>query len=161
MKYFSVPAFEPNRSRWIEAIEAFQSFDYVVQTFHVCSRHFLPSDIIVKGKRKTVKPGAVPSLFTNVNAEKQMSIAQCIGGEIEPAGSSIDQDSALQSIPVEATNNNSINDFGQIMTQNLPNICVDNINSSSNNGFLIDDYTDSSYIESFNNNTRLMDSSDG
>lgn len=62
----SVPLTQPNRDKWINAIEKFQPFDYVIQTFHVCSRHFLPSDIKTIGK-KTVISGRVPSIFTDSN----------------------------------------------------------------------------------------------
>lgn len=45
-------------------IEKVQPFDYVVQTYHVCSLHFLPSDIKVSGKRKTITVGKVPTIFS-------------------------------------------------------------------------------------------------
>lgn len=35
----------------------------MVQTYHVCSKHFLSCDIRVNGKRKTIVPGKVPSIF--------------------------------------------------------------------------------------------------
>lgn len=58
-----MPLNEPFRSKWISAIEESQPFDYVVQTYHVCSLHFHHDDIMTKGKRKTVKCGKVPSIF--------------------------------------------------------------------------------------------------
>lgn len=62
-----MPLSEPNRGKWISAIEQIQTFDYVVQTFHICSRHFLPCDIKTIGKRKTVISGRVPIIFTDSN----------------------------------------------------------------------------------------------
>lgn len=62
---FSVPLKEPNRSKWINSIEKFQPFDYVVQTYHLCSLHFLQNDIVTKGKRKTIICGRVPTIFPN------------------------------------------------------------------------------------------------
>lgn len=59
----SVPFDEPHRSRWIEAIRTFQMFDNTVANYHVCSLHFLAEDINVSGKRKTIIPGKVPSIF--------------------------------------------------------------------------------------------------
>lgn len=35
----------------------------MVQTYHVCSKHFLSCDIRVNGKRKTIVSGKVPSIF--------------------------------------------------------------------------------------------------
>lgn len=61
--FHSVPSNEPNKKNWIDAITQHQEFDYYVQTFHVCDQHFLPTDIKTSGKRKTVIPGRVPSIF--------------------------------------------------------------------------------------------------
>lgn len=60
-----MPLNEPNRSKWIESIEKYQPFDYVIQTYHVCSNHFCSNDIEIKGKRKLVKSGRFPSIFPN------------------------------------------------------------------------------------------------
>lgn len=65
--FHSVPIGEPNRGRWIHAIESHQPFDYIVQTYHVCSRHFLSTDIRTTGKRKMVISGRVPSIFSNLS----------------------------------------------------------------------------------------------
>lgn len=64
----SVPMEEPNRSKWIEAIEKVQPFDYYVSTYHLCQFHFLPEDVGTQGKKKTKKfilSGRVPSIFSN------------------------------------------------------------------------------------------------
>lgn len=56
---------DPNRSKWIEAIEKIQPFDYITQTYYLCQFHFLPEDIQMKGKRKFIISGRVPSIFPN------------------------------------------------------------------------------------------------
>ena len=67
MSFHSVPLNQPNRSKWIQAIELYQEFDYAIQTYHICSLHFLPTDIQKNGKRRTVISGKVPSIFTDIN----------------------------------------------------------------------------------------------
>lgn len=64
----SVPSCQPDRSNWITAIEQYQPFDYYVQTFHVCSLHFKTNDLLIRGLRRTIAKGAVPSIFGNDNA---------------------------------------------------------------------------------------------
>lgn len=54
---------EPLRSLWINSIKKFQPFDNSVSSFHVCSSHFLPTDIQISGRRKTIVYGKVPSIF--------------------------------------------------------------------------------------------------
>lgn len=71
---FSVPLAEPKRSKWIEAIEKIQPFDYVVQTYHICSLHFLSEDIGFRGKNKCILPGKVPSIFKNNNSDMQKNL---------------------------------------------------------------------------------------
>lgn len=62
----SVPLKNPNRQKWISAIEKIQPFDYYVATYHVCELHFLPEDVETKGKRKLIIPGRVPKVFQNI-----------------------------------------------------------------------------------------------
>lgn len=65
MKNCSVPLNQPERSKWIEAIEKVQPFDNIVATYKLCEFHFLPEDIDTRGKRKHILPGRVPSVFSN------------------------------------------------------------------------------------------------
>lgn len=58
-----MPSIQPDRSRWIAAIEQHQPFDYYVHTYFICSKHFEPSDLMIRGKGKTVIKGKVPSIF--------------------------------------------------------------------------------------------------
>lgn len=118
LKYFSVPTFQPNRGLWIEAIEKFQTFDYKVQTFHVCSEHFLPTDIVVRGKKKTVIPGRVPSLFANINNNNQEN------EQIERGINADSNNQPTQNLPSGVNDSNHEND--QSMTQNAPNVAANN-----------------------------------
>lgn len=80
-----MPINEPNRNKWIQAIEEFQPFDYIVQTYHICSLHFSKDDIIIKGKKKTIIPGKVPSVFThelNNNNDSNLNTADTNGSHI-------------------------------------------------------------------------------
>lgn len=58
-----MPSIQPERSKWIAAIENYQEFDYSVQNYYICSLHFEPSDITSHGKRRTVIKGKLPSIF--------------------------------------------------------------------------------------------------
>lgn len=48
-----------------------QPFDNIVQTFHICSLHFSLSDFKVNGKRKTVLPGRVPTIFSDSSVSNE------------------------------------------------------------------------------------------
>lgn len=88
--FCSVPLSQPNRGNWIRAIAKFQSFDYAVQTFHICSRHFLSSDIKTNGKRKTVISGKVPSIFPD--------LAETDNFENDRVGDTIEVNTDVQSL---------------------------------------------------------------
>lgn len=63
-----MPFKQPDRSKWIQAIEEVQTFDEIVQTYYICEFHFSPDDIVKRGKKKCILPNRVPSIFAN-NAE--------------------------------------------------------------------------------------------
>lgn len=65
MKNCSVPLKQPDRSKWIDAIEKVQPFDYIIQMYYLCQFHFSPDDIETRGRKKIVLPGRVPSIFAN------------------------------------------------------------------------------------------------
>lgn len=60
-----IPKSGDNRTKWIEAIEKHQWFDYNRQIFNVCNRHFCASDFSKEGNRMTLVSDAVPSVFEN------------------------------------------------------------------------------------------------
>lgn len=66
---FSVPLSQPTRNQWIQAIEKHQEFNYHVQSFLVCSLHFKPTDLGIRGKGKSVIKGKIPSIFQNYASE--------------------------------------------------------------------------------------------
>lgn len=59
----SVPIDSARKKLWIEAIEHHQEFDYYISRFFVCQNHFMESDLLLKGTRTTLSPGAIPSVF--------------------------------------------------------------------------------------------------
>lgn len=83
---FRVPTMDPNRSKWIEAIEKIQPFDYITQTYYVCQFHFLPEDIEKRGKKKFVISGRAPSIFSsqsNENVNSNVSVIEVNGNSCE------------------------------------------------------------------------------
>lgn len=72
MFIFSVPLSQPDRNSWISAIEQHQTFDYYIQKFSVCSLHFKPDALMIRGKRTLIVKGAVPSIFDNYIAEDNL-----------------------------------------------------------------------------------------
>lgn len=62
----SVPASGDKRKKWIEAIEKHQEFDYCSSKYYICEQHFERDSINIIGKRKNVKPNAIPSIFPDV-----------------------------------------------------------------------------------------------
>lgn len=86
---------------WIQAIETFQPFDYIVQTFHICSRHFLLSDIKTNGKRKTVISGRIPTIFPDPNGSNETNNVENVRAE-----ENVDSQSLYEQVendPVEDT----------------------------------------------------------
>lgn len=77
MRNCSVPLKQPERSKWIEKIEKVQPFDDTVATYHVCQFHFLPEDLDIRGKRKYILPGRVPSVFAN--NDNNDNTVECFG----------------------------------------------------------------------------------
>lgn len=69
---------QPVRDKWIEAIEKCQVFDYKVTRFVVCSLHFLPDDILVRGKRRIISQGKVPSIFSNDESLAHQKTSNCL-----------------------------------------------------------------------------------
>lgn len=49
--------------KWIESIEQHQNFDRSKQFYNVCIRHFQAEDVEIRGKKKSLKKGAVRSIF--------------------------------------------------------------------------------------------------
>lgn len=74
---------QPIRDQWIKAIEQFQEFDYTVQSYHVCSLHFLPSDIDTNRKRNKVILGRVPSIFPDADDHDANNLRENIDIENE------------------------------------------------------------------------------
>lgn len=87
-----MPSCEPERSRWISTIEQHQPFDYYAHTYFVCSLHFEPSDLVIRGKGKYVVKGRMPSIFRNEN------VANNVQQEVE-----------LESVENDMENNNDGN----------------------------------------------------
>lgn len=58
-----VPRSGDIRTKWIEAIQKHQHFDYNRQNFHVCRRHFWARDFSKEGNTTALIPDAVPSVF--------------------------------------------------------------------------------------------------
>lgn len=93
-----MPSKEPEKSKWIEAIERVQPFDYVVQRYFLCQLHFLPDDIGILGTRKIVLPGKIPSIFavsgnnenTSDCSEQNEACALVINDESRNSSSSSD-----------------------------------------------------------------------
>lgn len=64
MIFCRVPIYEPNLyKKWIDAIEEHQRFDYGRVNYNVCIKHFQVADVEIHGKKKTLRKGAVPSIF--------------------------------------------------------------------------------------------------
>lgn len=61
--YFRVPTEENAKKKWILAIETHQQFDYTVENFFVCEKHFKPSDVIVCDRKKILVRGSIPTVF--------------------------------------------------------------------------------------------------
>lgn len=49
--------------KWIDAIEEHQRFDHGKVNYNVCIKHFQVADVEIHGKKKTLRKGAVPSIF--------------------------------------------------------------------------------------------------
>lgn len=96
----SVPLKNPNRKLWIDAIENFQPFDYVIQNYYVCSLHFSSTDLKISGKRKTVISGRFPTIFPPQNT------TECSGSR--HFGEITEEASNLQTINVDGVDNNII-----------------------------------------------------
>lgn len=60
--FHSLPSNADQRAKWIEAIENHQKVDR--QKFNVCIRHFEEAHLKQNGSKKTLIPGAIPSIFT-------------------------------------------------------------------------------------------------
>lgn len=59
----SVPSKPNKRKLWIEAIEKHQEFNYHISTFSVCESHFPENAINQNGKRTTLYPNVIPTIF--------------------------------------------------------------------------------------------------
>lgn len=132
-KNFSVPLNEPSRSKWIQSIEKYQIFDHVIQTYHVCSLHFSPEDIITTGKRNMVVRGRIPTIFPSNEQRPHMQ-----AGDKNDSPNSCD--SELHSMAERDTDVNA-NDVidGTIEITSNQNDCCDILpeNSSLSYGILI------------------------
>lgn len=121
-----VPGTDSNRSKWIEAIEKVQPFDYITQNYHVCQFHFLPEDIEKKGKKKFVIFGRVPSVFTNIqNIENEISEYPIVS-VIEENGNSCE---ATITADVSSAGNGNIN----AMEEPIEGYKVNHFDSESSN----------------------------
>lgn len=74
-----------------------------MQTFHICSEHFLHTDIVVRGKKKSVIPGRVPSLFANINNNNQEN------EQIERGINADSNNQSTQNLPSGVNNNGYFN----------------------------------------------------
>lgn len=68
----------------MNAIESHQAFDDGVGTYYICSLHFEPNDLIIRGKRKTVIKGKAPSIFSH-----QDTTESCVQNEPSVNGNEI------------------------------------------------------------------------
>lgn len=65
--YCRIPKESNRRSKWIEVITKYQTFnDTYLNTFKVCHRHFSSNDFILRNKTRLLKVDAVPSIFADV-----------------------------------------------------------------------------------------------
>lgn len=101
---FRVPTMDPNRSRWIEAIEKTQEFDYITQTYYVCQSHFLPEDIQKRGKKTFVISGRVPSVFSNTRSNEN----------VNSQGIEINDNSCKTTTPVDSCQSNVNSDLSDV-----------------------------------------------
>lgn len=98
---------DPNRSKWIEAIEKIQPFDYITQTYYVCRFHFLPKDIQKRGRKNFVISGRVPSIFPNSQSNENVN-SQCSNvSVIEVNGNSCESTIAVDSAQSSVENNDA------------------------------------------------------
>lgn len=75
---FRVPPNEPQRKRWIDAIEKHQTFDYTCPSFDICCLHFEKSNFICKENTILLKNDAIPSIFNGVPSKRRRICEDCI-----------------------------------------------------------------------------------
>lgn len=138
---FRVPTMDPNRRKWIQAIEKFQPFDYIPQTYYVCQFHFLSEDIEKRGKRNFVISGRVPSIFKKIQSNENVnsrgpnvSIIEVNGNSCETtilvdSGQSSVENDDINKEPIEGKEVNSFDSDSSSMQ--CPNMHAIEVNGNS------------------------------
>lgn len=91
-----------------------QPFDYIVQKYYLCQYHFQPDDIDIRGKKKCILPGKLPSIFENINNDDN-DTSECL--DVNTTGTNINN---IESTSSSSTFDNDLNSI--ISVQNKPSI---------------------------------------